>query len=200
MPRLRNIFEMSAAKKYLPHYTVDDYAQWEGDWELWDGIAVSRCPKPDGTPRGMSPSPFGPHQATATNLIFELKLRIRDSGCDAAVLSETDWIVSNDTIVRPDVVVLCDGIPERHIESTPVLVAEILSDSTRQLDQTNKRDLYDQQGVGVYLLLDPDTETLECYSRDSMGKWQHQVVSDSIEFSICKDCKIHLDRCTLFAR
>jgi len=22
--------------KYMPHYLVQDYQQWEGDWELWN--------------------------------------------------------------------------------------------------------------------------------------------------------------------
>jgi len=191
---------MSAVKKYLPHYTVKDYAQWDGDWELWGGIAVSRCPNPDGSPRAMSPSPFGPHQAIATNLIFALKLAIREDGCDAVVLNETDWIVSNDTVVRPDVVVLCDGVPERHIESTPAVVAEVLSNATRERDMTYKRDLYEKQGVSVYLLLDPEAKTLEAYRRDKPGKWQHEQVSERIEFSICDDCKIRLDRSSLFAK
>ena len=44
---------MSIAPKYQPHYTVDDYQHWEGDWELWNGVAVA-----------MAPSPFGPHAIT----------------------------------------------------------------------------------------------------------------------------------------
>ncbi|WP_261344782.1 hypothetical protein [Neorhodopirellula pilleata] len=32
---------MTALRKYVPHYTFADYRTWEGDWELWDGIADS---------------------------------------------------------------------------------------------------------------------------------------------------------------
>ena len=180
---------MPAAKRYLPHYTVDDYARWEGDWELWDGLAVS-----------MSPSPFGPHQAVAANLIFALKLAIQNSECDATVLTETDWIIREDTVVRPDVVVLCDGVPERHIETTPALVAEVLSDSTRQRDETFKRDLYNAEQVGIYLLLDPENEILEVYRRLPDGTWQNERVSERTEFSVCDNCKIQLDRASIFAR
>ena len=41
---------MSSAAKYQPHYTVDDYQHWQGDWELWNGVAIA-----------MGPSPFGRH-------------------------------------------------------------------------------------------------------------------------------------------
>jgi len=30
----------------LPHYTYDDYSQWEGRWELIDGIAYAMTPAP----------------------------------------------------------------------------------------------------------------------------------------------------------
>jgi len=191
---------MSAAKTYLPHYTVEDYRQWNGDWELWHGIAVSRCPHPDGTARGMSPSPFGRHQRAAARLLYQIQRAFEQDDCSAEAAQKLDWILGTDTIVRPDVVALCDGIPERHIETTPELIAEVFSDSTRERDRTYKRDLYDEQGVGVYLLLDPEAETLEAYRRDKAGKWQHEQVSERIEFSICDDCEICLDRSSLFAK
>ncbi len=48
---------MSTVRKYQPHYTVEDYRQWKGDWELWYGTAVA-----------MSPSPFGPHERAVSAL------------------------------------------------------------------------------------------------------------------------------------
>lgn len=40
---------MSNADQYQPHYTVEDYELWEGDWELWDGHAIAMSPaaRPD---------------------------------------------------------------------------------------------------------------------------------------------------------
>jgi hypothetical protein len=26
--------QMSTVPRYIPHYTVEDYRRWEGDWEL----------------------------------------------------------------------------------------------------------------------------------------------------------------------
>ncbi len=42
---------MSLAEKYREHYTIEDYKQWQGDWELIEGI-----------PFAMAPSPFADHQ------------------------------------------------------------------------------------------------------------------------------------------
>ena len=32
---------MSSVPRYTPRYSVSDYQLWEGDWELWDGIAIA---------------------------------------------------------------------------------------------------------------------------------------------------------------
>ena len=137
---------MSAAIKYAPHYHVEDYRLWKGDWELWDGIAIA-----------MTPSPFGPHQAILVALASELRGALRDARCHATVLVELDWIIKSDTVVRPDVIVVCGDPPEGHLQSPPALIAEILSPSTRQNDLTYKRELYASQGVGIYLIVDPET-------------------------------------------
>ncbi|MCS7468024.1 Uma2 family endonuclease [Stieleria sp. ICT_E10.1] len=178
---------MSAAPRYLPHYTVADYRQWEGDWELWQGIPVS-----------MTPSPFGPHQRIAKNVVFEIESQIRKQQCRASVLYEIDWIVSDETVVRPDVVVICGDAPEEHVESPPALVAEIQSESTAGRDREAKRDLYRENGVQTYLLIDPDGETLEAYRRTPTGDWNHEVVNETIRLSICDDCEIQIDRDSLF--
>ncbi|MCS7466925.1 Uma2 family endonuclease [Stieleria sp. ICT_E10.1] len=178
---------MPTAGRYLPHYTVEDLQRWEGDWELWQGIAVS-----------MTPSPFGSHQRVARNLVVELDVKIRELGCQANVLYEIDWIVSRDTVVRPDVIVVCGAAPEKHVESPPPLIAEIQSASTVERDREAKRDLYQDQGVGIYLLIDPDQETFEAYRKTGEQDWKHEMITDTIEFSICGDCHLRLSKASLF--
>jgi len=39
---------MGSVERYVPRYTVEDYQYWKGDWELWDGLAVSMLPCPFG--------------------------------------------------------------------------------------------------------------------------------------------------------
>src|SRR6056297_974137 len=152
---------MSSAARFAPHYTLDDYRLWKGDWELWDGIAIA-----------MTPSPFGTHQAVLVGLVSELRAELRDRGCEATALVELDWIVSNDTVVRPDVSLVCGPAPEKHLEQPPTLVAEILSSSTRQNDLTYKRELYQSQGVRTYLIVDPDTRTIQQLTLSSDGTYE----------------------------
>ena len=181
--------KLRSRPKYLPHYTVEDYGQWKGDWELWDGIPIA-----------MTPSPFGVHQAVARRLTVELAQAIETAGCDAEVLYEINWIISDDMVVRPDVLVLCGEVPERHVMQTPALVAEILSPTSRELDLRYKRQLYLDHSVENYLIVDPDAETLHLVRRESEGKVTEQEVGDEIEPMLCGECRIRIARAPLFRR
>jgi Uma2 family endonuclease len=179
---------MSTAHRYLPEYTVDDYQQWEGDWELWQGIPIS-----------MSPSPFGRHQECCLNVAFELKSSIKSTRCHATVLYEIDWIVSNQTVVRPDVLVLCEDAPSKHVEDPPVVIAEVLSPSTAQRDRTAKFELYQDEGVKYYLIVDTDKNVLEAFLLDESGKYVRHEFGNEIALDICDDCKLRFPVANLFA-
>ncbi|WP_153558282.1 Uma2 family endonuclease [Roseimaritima sediminicola] len=180
---------MSSVEKFTPRYTIDQYAQWQGDWELWEGVAIA-----------MTPSPFGVHQGVVTRLSRVLGNAIEAAACDAEPLVELDWIISNDTVVRPDVLVVCGRPPERHLEQTPTLVAEVLSDSTRQNDLHYKRQLYRRQGVGVYLIVDPATRAIQVDRRQSDGGYRSDTAGSKLDLQLCEDCEIELSTDAFFHR
>ena len=175
------------ALPYLPRYTAEDYRQWEGDWELWSGIPVA-----------MTPSPFGPHQAVAARLIRLLGNQLEAAGCDCQVLHELDWVVSDDTVVRPDVVIVCGAIPETHLHEAPVLIAEVLSRRTEHKDRGAKRELYRQQGVAHYLILDPHEKTVEVHQRTASGKYEQLDAAVPCRLELQANCQIILDLTKLF--
>jgi len=181
---------MSTAPRYLPHYRVTDYQQWQGDWELWDGVAVA-----------MSPSPFGRHQAIAATLFRLLANQIEANECLATAFYEIDWIMRDDAVVRPDMVVICGAIPERHIESVPALVVEVMSDVTRSRDTTHKRALYHEQHVPYYdVIVDPDSETITVDALDATREYQTVEVTDTIKLGVCDNCEIEFKRSEVFRR
>lgn len=173
---------MSFAARYAPHYTIADYRQWQGDWELWRGTAVA-----------MTPSPFGVHGGFLMRLGTALTNAIVQANCNAAVLAEIDWIISDDTVVRPDASVVCGKPPEGHIESTPAIVVEVLSDSTRERDLHHKRALYQEHRVPWYLIGDPVRSSVTILRLDSANVYQAVAVSDEIEIEICAHCKATVD-------
>ena len=155
---------MSSAEKYIPQYTREDYRNWEGDWELIEGVAISMSPSPSGLQNevvSMSPSPNGPHERAVSRLIMLLGNEMENQSSDCFPYAGLDWIVSNETIVRPDLMVVCGDQPDGHLEKPPVLVAEVLSPSTWKLDTGSKRRIYKDNGVNVYLIVDTDLKKIE---------------------------------------
>jgi Uma2 family endonuclease len=136
-----------AQPDYIPQYSISDYSLWEGDWELWNGIPVS-----------MSPSPNFQHQKIGSRILVALNQQLSQEPCEGKCLAiyEMDWHVNSNTVVRPDVMVLCEEPLGNFVEKAPALIAEIRSPSTRDKDLTAKRDLYASNGVKYYLIFDPE--------------------------------------------
>lgn len=169
-----------ALPRYIPHYTVEDYAHWEGRWELWSGVPVA-----------MSPSACKRHQKIASELHFLLKNALKTHGCsDCDIYYELDWIVAPDTVYRPDIVVVCGDHPSRHLETTPIFVAEILSPSTRQRDLIYKRESYAQLGVRYYAVIDPEENSVELLALDGQ---HYRTAADSTRLALHPECEIEID-------
>ncbi len=136
-----------------PHYTYKDYELWEGDWELIRGI-----------PYAMAPAPVWQHQSFGSDFIYQVKQLLTDKNtCDCKVLYESDWIVREDTVVRPDVMIVCEPIQGNHVTNPPSLILEILSPSTVLKDRNTKFNLYQAYGVRYYLLADIGKKQVEIF-------------------------------------
>ena len=169
---------MSSAPRYIPHYTFEDYKQWQGDWQLIDGVAIA-----------MTPSPVSRHEQIVANLIYELMSNIERHGCDCRAYAGLDWIVSDDTVVRPDVMIVCGPQPERHLERPPELVVEVLSPSTKTQDQVTKRQLYHENRVAFYLIVDPETNSIE-FLQAGDSEYQAMQSSDPVELTLPSGCRL----------
>ena len=166
-----------AAIDYSPYYTYDDYKLWEGKWELFEGFAIA-----------MSPAPMIKHQAIAANILFELKKTIGDcSRC--LVLGEEDYKISDDTVLRPDVVLICDEPCDAYITKAPEIVIEVISKSTAKNDELFKFSLYEKEKVEYYVLAYPDELRSKIYKLVN-GKYDKQgdfsKESYDFEHTLCK--------------
>lgn len=177
---------MSSAPRYIPRYTVDDYRQWEGDWELIDGLAIA-----------MTPSPFGPHARVVSRLSRIIGTQVEMLGCPCEIYTNLDWIVGPDTVVRPDLMVVCGEQPPRHLERPPALVVEVVSESNRDRDAIAKRAIYHEQAAPHFLLIDPQTREVELLAGDRMSRFS---ATDRIEIELAgaSSCRIAIDCNRLF--
>jgi len=174
------------AISYRPRYTIDDYLQWEGDWELWDGVPVA-----------MSPSPDYSHQSAGRGLFKQVLRQLETEGCEdrCEALYEIDWHVDRDTVVRPDLLIICEKPEGRWIEKRPEFIAEILSPSTRQNDLVAKRELYAASGVIFYLIVDPEERSAQ------LLEWKEGSYAErpaDAPFELHPGCRLHLEIASLF--
>ncbi len=143
---------MPGAIKILPHYTYADYEQWEGQWELMEGI-----------PYAMSPLPVPKHQKIATAIASEFTVALKTcKQCTA--YQPIDYRITDDTILQPDMLVAGGEITKKYLDFPPALVVEILSPSTALKDRHSKYSLYESQAIPYYLIISPDSEEVEVYA------------------------------------
>lgn len=167
------------ALRYIPHYTYEDYCLWEGKWELIDGIPIA-----------MSPAPIPEHQIVSANLAAILRQALKDHCNECFVYPAIDWLIKDDTVVQPDVLITCKRIRKKYLDYLPALVAEILSPSTAIKDRNAKYQIYESQGVRYYLILDVKTKRNEIYQ---LIDGQYQLVSTkppTFDFNLHDNCSI----------
>ena len=138
--------------------TYRDYAALPDDgrrYELHDGEL------------SMTPAPGTRHQRAIGALHVLLRAHVEAHRLGEIFLSPVDCILSDTTVVQPDLVYLdptrAHLVTERAIEGPPTLVVEILSPSTTRIDRVRKRELYAQYGIPYYWIVDPVAGTLEAY-------------------------------------
>ncbi len=173
---------MSISGKYRPQFTYEDYLIWEGRWELIDGM-----------PYAMSPAPAPNHQDINLTLGALLKAALKKSCDKCKVYLPLDWKVSGNTVVQPDLLVVCREIKKKFLDFTPSLVVEILSPSTAYKDRHEKFELYEQEGVKYYLIVDPQFKKVEVFELIG-GKYQLSAVPPNhFLFSLEEGCQVSVN-------
>jgi Uma2 family endonuclease len=172
------------------NYTYDDYKHWEGEWELIEGYPVS-----------MAPAPMRIHQNIATEILFALKSTIDEKCCPECIISyENDWKISEETVLRPDIVLACEDEHEAYLSKAPKLIVEILSPSTAKKDETVKFDIYEAEGVQYYILVYPDDLKAKVYRLKEgryikVGDYTHEILK--FDHTLCN---ISLDFAQVFKK
>ncbi len=164
----------------LDTYTYNDYKLWEGDWELIKGH-----------PQAMSPSPKYNHQKFSQTFSRAAGNALVDcnKACNCEVLYELDWLISDDTIVRPDCMIICGKIKNDYLTFPPNLILEISSPSTRMKDRNTKYNLYEMCGVKYYIIADPEKKSVEVFELID-NKYKSTLTTT---FLLTSQCSIEVD-------
>ncbi len=169
-------------EEYIPRYSYKDYLEWEGKWELINGVAYA-----------MSPAPVIKHQEISFNIALELKRKSKSCKfCKS--LQAVDWKTDFKTVVCPDNLLVCgEDIGGKHLTTAPEIIFEILSQSTMFKDRNVKYQLYEKMGVKYYILVDGSALTAEVFELiDDKYEKIKNAQDDIIEFKL-DSCDISFD-------
>jgi Uma2 family endonuclease len=173
---------MSIPAKYRPHYTYGDYCQWEGKWELIEGM-----------PYAMN-QPLEPYyQNINGNLYLNFHKELTKSCKKYKLYPGIDWKISEDTVVQPDFLIVEGKIEGNFLDFQPALVSEVLYPSTASKDRGEKMELYLSQKVKYHLIVDPQFKKVEVYELISN---QYQPVAynpGTYIFSLEEGCSAEVD-------
>ncbi|CAA6826567.1 MAG: Unknown protein [uncultured Sulfurovum sp.] len=171
----------------IEYYSYSDYIQWEGNWELIDGY-----------PLMMAPSPMINHQMLASFVLVELSNSLECEEC--IVIGEQDWKISDETIVKPDVVMICNETHDSYITKPPKVLVEVISKSTARRDEVTKFELYEKEKVPYYVIVYPNDLKAKVFklkdgTYDKVGDFTNEVMYfDHLE------CKVTIDFKQVFKR
>ena len=155
---------MALSTKYRPYYTYEDYCLWKGRWELIEGM-----------PYAMAPAPVPAHQRVSIRLGSKFEKALEKCN-KCKVYAPLDWKLKEDTVVQPDLLIVCNKIEKKFLDFPPVLVVEILSPATASKERGEKMELYQSQQVKYYLIVDPQFIKVEIYQ---FIQAKYELVADS---------------------
>ena len=124
----------------------------------------------------VTPSPYIPHQILVGRLFVAIAgfLKTRRK-LGRVFISPVDVLMSEHDIVVPDLTFVAGDqesiLTEANVQGAPALLAEVLSPSTRRRDEGIKRELFDQQGVREYWLVDRTAMRVSIHRRNADGSF-----------------------------
>jgi len=165
---------MSSVQK-LKHISVEEYLKGEKTAEL-------RHEYLNGNTYAMVGASVL-HNLLASGLNTALSNHLNNTSCQ---VFQSDMKVQVDNaFYYPDIVISCDSIdPKSYFLANPVLVIEILSESTEARDRFEKRFAYQSiESLQEYVLVTQNKFRIEIYRRIEQG-WELETCSDNdiVEF------------------
>ncbi len=137
--------------------------------------------------------PMVKHQLISNKIARYLDEALENCKVCQALLP-VDWKINNETIVQPDNLVICHNPHfEAYIKKAPKVIFEILSKSTAKKDLNLKYDLYEQEGVNYYIIVDPNDTIAKVYTLKN-GRYIKlcDAYQDSVKFEL-EECSFDFD-------
>ncbi len=114
------------------------------------------------------------HNVIALNIATVLRSYLRGSSCRAYMNDMKVRVEENNCFYYPDVMVTCEAFDAKSFYKTsPILICEVLSPSTSEIDHREKLAAYRQlPSLRYYLIVHQDQQFVEFYIRAVANKWE----------------------------
>lgn len=169
-----------AAKKYLSpaeYLALEDIAESKSEYCKGEVFAMA-----GGT---------ADHNRIGLNFVEGLRPVLREKKCELFMGDMKVWIEQAETFVYPDLVIVC-GKPNyyenrKDIVTNPVILVEVLSESTKSYDHIEKFQLYRSlPTLQEYILVDQYSVHIKQYFREAKFRWvltEHYDENEVIKLS-----------------
>lgn len=179
---------MAAAQPLLHRYmTVDEYLAFEDESPIRHEFV-------DGELFAFAGGAWGHHEI-ASNIHAVLRPAARALGCRAAIADMRLSVQAERIYYYPDVMVTCEPLNDSDRAATqPIVVVEVLSDSTQRIDREAKLMVYRNiDSLRHYLIVHQHERHVEWHYRAEDGGWQRtQVRTDGAIEIEQLDCVLSL--------
>jgi Uma2 family endonuclease len=148
------------------------------------------------SPSGRSPAPRRSHQKIEVNLFLEIGNYFRKSKCEVYESPFDVRLIKNKgqsdktitTVVQPDICVICDTdkLDDRGCVGATDLIVEVLSPSTMKKDYYEKFNLYQENSVKEYWLVNPEGRSLQIFYLENDEYQEYETLEEKDEIITSK--------------
>ena len=181
-------------KKYI---APEDYLEAEASAEV-------RSEYYHGETFVMTGSSFN-HNLIAANVSSFLHMALRESGCFALSADMKVQVDAKKHYTYPDIAVICGEVEfaegRNDVVKNPVVIVEILSESTKDYDRGTKFTAYREiESLEDYILIDQYDYRVEHFHKKESGQWvldDHKRLEDSLAI---RSVELELPLATIYDR
>ena len=128
------------------------------------------------------------HNFITGNIYSLLRSHLRGTPCRtfASDMKVKVKVQKADIFYYPDVLVTCDSNDnERYFKTSPKLIVEVLSNSTKTIDKREKRLNYQNiESLQEYVLVSQDEVKVEVYRKDNQDNWSIKTLGKDDELRL----------------
>jgi len=159
--------------KTKPYLSVRDYLDGEKDIEIRHEYIYGEVYAMAGS--------SDRHNRISFNCAKKIDEKLNPSGKSQVFMTDMKLQADAETFYYPDVFVACDK-PDPYFRREPILVVEVLSPSTENIDKREKLKVYRQiSSLQEYLIVSQDKMQVEVHRRQNDSEWTKEMFTETEE-------------------